>query len=131
MKVADEPIGREDVAGLVSTYSVVLPLNDFLRICGLGRHLQPAWSSCFQFFDLSDEQKSSGLSNEHKHPLQIPSMLHSDSASVPTHLCGDIFAEELYSMFLHMFSSTIGHVLVKAPQQDGPNHDGDIETQAS
>lgn len=115
---------------LISTYSVVLPLNDLLRICGLGRHLQPARSSCFQFFDLADEQKGSSLSKEHTLPQQLPSMLHSDSVSVPTHLCGDVFAEELYSMLLHIFSSTIGHVLVEAPQQNGPNHDGDIETQA-
>lgn len=53
MKVADEPIGGGDEAGLISTYSVVLPLNHLLRLCGLGRHLQPAGSSCFQFFDLS------------------------------------------------------------------------------
>lgn len=33
-------------------------------------------------------------------------------------------------MLLHVFSSTVGHVLVKAPQQDGADHDGDIEAQA-
>lgn len=60
-----------------------------------------------------------------------PNTFHSDSFSVPTHLRGDISAEELYSVLLHMVSSTVGHVLVKAPQQNGPNHDGDVETQAS
>lgn len=64
--------------------------------------------------------------------LQMLNMPHSDSCSVPspTHLYGDIFAEELYSMLLHVLSSTVGHVLVKAPQQDGADHDGDIQTQA-
>lgn len=64
--------------------------------------------------------------------LHMLNMLHSDSCSLPgpTHLYGDIFAEELYSMLLHVFSSTVGHVLVKAPQQNGADHDGDVQTQA-
>lgn len=62
---------------------------------------------------------------------RYPACFTLTASQTPTHLCGDIFAEELYSMLLHTFSSTIGHVLVKAPQQNGPNHDGDIETQAS
>ena len=33
-------------------------------------------------------------------------------------------------MLLHVLSSSVGHVLVKAPQQNGPHHDGDIKTQA-
>lgn len=33
-------------------------------------------------------------------------------------------------MLLHVFPSAVGHVLVEAPQQNGPHHDGDIETQA-
>lgn len=75
-------------------------------------------------------RKVQAFQKKHTLPQQLPSMLHSDSVSVLTHLCGDVFAEELYSMLLHIFSSTIGHVLVEAPQQNGPNHDGDIETQA-
>lgn len=52
------------------------------------------------------------------------------STLVNTHLYRDIFAKELYTVLLHVLSGTVGHVLVEAPQQDGPNHDGDIETQA-
>ncbi|KAG7243021.1 hypothetical protein INR49_016787, partial [Caranx melampygus] len=48
-----------------------------------------------------------------------------------THLHWNIFAEELNTMLLHVLPGTIGHVLVKTPQQNGPDHDGDIETQAS
>lgn len=63
---------------------------------------------------------------------QMLNMPHSDSSSVPspTHLYGDVSAEELHSMLLHASSSPVGHVLVKAPQQNGADHDGDIETQA-
>lgn len=43
---------------MINTYSVVLPLNHFIRFCGFGRHLQPARSSCFQLFDLSDRSRS-------------------------------------------------------------------------
>lgn len=70
---------------------------------------------------------------EHRHPLKNtePNTFHSDRFSVPTHLCGNILTEELYSMLLHVISSPVGHFLVKAPQQNGPNHDGDVETQAS
>lgn len=49
---------------------------------------------------------------------------------VNTHLYRDVFAEELDTVLLHVLSGTVGHVLVEAPQQDGPHHDGDIETQA-
>ena len=34
-------------------------------------------------------------------------------------------------MLLHVFSSTVGHVLVKSPQQDGAHHDCDVEPEAS
>lgn len=56
----------------------------------------------------------------------------SDACSLPrpTHLYGDVFAEELYSVLLHVLSSTVGHVLVEAPQQDGADHDSDIQAQA-
>lgn len=73
-----------------------------------------------------DEQKSSRLSKR-----THTSTAATQHVSVPTHLCGDVFAEELHSVLLHIVSGTIGHVLVKAPQQDGPDHDGDIQTQAS
>lgn len=33
-------------------------------------------------------------------------------------------------MPLHVFTSAVGHVLVEAPQQDGPYHDGDVEPEA-
>lgn len=33
-------------------------------------------------------------------------------------------------MLLHVFTSAVGHVLVEAPQQDGPYHDGDVEPEA-
>lgn len=64
--------------------------------------------------------------------LHMLNTLHSHSCSVPSasHLHGDIFAEELYSVLLHVVPSTVGHVLVEAPQQDGAHHDGDIKTQA-
>lgn len=47
-----------------------------------------------------------------------------------THLYGDMFTDELDSVLLHVVSSTVGHVLVKPPQQDGAHHDGDIQPQA-
>lgn len=53
-----------------------------------------------------------------------------ETAALTTHLYGHKFAEELDAMLLHVLSGTVGHVLVEAPQQDGPDHDGDIETQA-
>lgn len=51
-------------------------------------------------------------------------------AALNAHLYGHIFAEELYTVLLHVLSGAVGHVLVEAPQQDGPDHDGDIKTQA-
>lgn len=47
------------------------------------------------------------------------------------HLHWNIFAEELNTVPLHVLPGTIGHVLVETPQQNGPDHDGDVETQAS
>lgn len=110
------------VDGRLGTHSVVLPLNGFLRFCGFGRHLQPAGGACFQLFDLPDRGRS--LTSLHT--------LHSDSRSGQSrsHLHGDVFAEELDSVLLHVVPSAVGHVLVEAPQQDGAHHDGDIQTQA-
>lgn len=48
-----------------------------------------------------------------------------------THLDRNKFADELNPMLFHVFPGTVGHVLVKASQQNGPNHDGDIKTQTS
>lgn len=64
--------------------------------------------------------------------LHVLNTLHSHSCPVPSpsHLHGDVFAEERHSMLLHVAPSTVGHVLVEAPQQDGAHHDGDIEPQA-
>lgn len=33
-------------------------------------------------------------------------------------------------MLLHVLAGSVGHVLIEAPQQDGADHDGDVETQA-
>lgn len=46
------------------------------------------------------------------------------------HLHRDVFAEELDSVLLHVLPGAVGHVLVEAPQQDGADHDCDVETQA-
>lgn len=51
-------------------------------------------------------------------------------AQLNTHLDRNIFADELNTVFLHELPGTVGHVLVEAPQQDGADHDGDVETQA-
>lgn len=48
-----------------------------------------------------------------------------------SYLYRDILAEEFNAVFLHVLSCTVSHVLVKAPQQDGPHHNGDIKPQAS
>ena len=43
-----ERIGRE-----ISTYSVILSLNDLVGFRGLGCHLQPARTACFQLLYLT------------------------------------------------------------------------------
>lgn len=45
----------------------------------------------------------------------------------PTYLDWDISADELDAVLLHVLSCTVRHVLVKASQQDGSYHDGNIE----
>lgn len=45
------------------------------------------------------------------------------------HLYRDVFAQELHTVLFHVLSGTVGHVLVEAPQQDGPYHDGNIQAQ--
>lgn len=60
----------------------------------------------------------------------ISTFTYTQSSVVNAHLHRDKFADELYTMLLHVFTSTVGHILVEAPKQDGPNHDCDIKTQA-
>lgn len=61
----EEFLGSE---GLICAYSVVLPLDDLVTFCGLGRHLQLARSACFQLLDLthanadkSEKRESTGV----------------------------------------------------------------------
>lgn len=70
------------------TYSVILPLNSFIRLCGFGRHLQPARGTCFQFFDLSDRGRSLTFSAHAEHASL--SQLSSSKSITPSwgRICG-------------------------------------------
>lgn len=43
----------KDGKQLINTYSVILPLNEVIALGGLGCHLQPARSACFQLLYLT------------------------------------------------------------------------------
>lgn len=120
-----------DSEGLIRAYSVVLPLDDLVALCGLGRHLQPAGGACLQLLDLppadadkSEECKSNGVSGSPG--CQQQQWLTIDSA----HLGWDKFTNELDAVSLHVLAGAVRHFLVEASQQDGSNHDGDVKAEA-
>jgi len=55
---------------------------------------------------------------------------HTDPHPQNTHIDGNIFAEELDPVVLHVLAGAVGHILVEASQQDGAHHDGDVQAQA-
>lgn len=59
-----EQMTRFERDELISTYSVVLPLDELIAFCGLGCHLQPARSACFQLLYLT--HTDAGKSEEKK-----------------------------------------------------------------
>lgn len=61
---------------LISTYSVVLPLDDLIAFCGLGCHLQPARSACFQLLYLT--HTDAGKSEEKKSFMPLSNVLLRD-----------------------------------------------------
>ena len=46
-------------------------------------------------------------------------------------LYGSSTLNELCSVVFHMLSNSVGHILVKASQQNGPNHDCSVITKSS